>query len=722
MKILMTAMTMDLGGAETHILELSLELTSRGHDVTVASNGGVYADKLILGGVKHIHAPLHSKKPHDVAKSIKILSQLMQKERFDIVHAHARIPAFICGRLQKKFGFIFITTAHGDFKAGPFLSRMTDWGDHILAVSRDIAENLSKKYSYPEENITLINNGIDTSRFSPENDGTMIRNQFGLCGKKVVMYLGRLNDDSALVAKMLLESAPSLYRKNKDIRVMIVGEGKNLIAMRKRALEINSCVGKEIVLLPGGTPKAAEYIAACDIFVAPSRSAMEAAASGKPTVIAGRYGMLGIFSPDIEEDAMRTNFCCRGSEPPTSEKIEKCVMELLQSDEEKLKSLTKYGRNFIETHYSVRTMTDTCEKLYRDMLKKKKTNVVICGYYGYGNAGDEAMLASLISSLSENENIGNICVMSAAPHNTRQKYVVDSVHRFNFVKVMRALSASDAMIFGGGNILQDKTSTKSLLYYLQIMNLARKSACKVVLCANGIGPLKHKRNIERVGKELALADYISIRDEASLAFVREITGRDDIYGTSDLVCAAKETKENAPSFVRKGKYYLVFPKKIKGSSTGKLALLCAEINRKYGLFPVFIPMHGREDSKLCKKLAARTNGIYFSAEDDISPLVERAEFSICMRLHAAIFSLMKKCPMIGISDDGKISAFLGSLGISGCAFFPPGAQNKDISDALRKTMANRANIRKNLAFEASQQHQRAEKELERLSQFLEKNV
>ena len=46
MKILMVTMAMNIGGAETHILELTKELSLRGHDVTVASFGGVYADEL----------------------------------------------------------------------------------------------------------------------------------------------------------------------------------------------------------------------------------------------------------------------------------------------------------------------------------------------------------------------------------------------------------------------------------------------------------------------------------------------------------------------------------------------------------------------------------------------------------------------------------------------------------------------------------------------------
>ncbi len=709
---------MGLGGAETHVLELALELARRGHNVTVASCGGVYVSALEAGGVRHVCAPLDSKKPACVAEATKALSRLMREERFDIVHAHARIPAFICGKLREKFGFAFITTAHFDFKVNALLARITNWGDHILSVSSDIADNIVKNYAYPRERITLVNNGIDTARFCPENDGSAVKEELGVSGKKVVMYLGRLDEDSSLGARALLESAPALYSADREVRVLIVGNGKLLEDMRKRAAGINEEAGERIAILPGGTPRAAEYIAASDVFAAPSRSAMEALASGKPTVVAGNFGMLGVFSPEIAEEASRTNFCCRGSELPTAEKITECVLRVLSMNEKERRELALYGRSFIEKYYSVRAMCDVCEGKYRELLLEKKKNIVICGYYGYGNAGDEEMLASLVTSLAENQNIGNICVMSATPKKTAHEYGVRAVDRFNFTKVSEELAKADVMIFGGGNILQDKTSTKSLLYYIQVLRMARKHACRIALCANGLGPIVRAKNTERVREALMLADYISIRDEASLMFVRELTGRDDIFPTSDLVCAAQYTQTRR-IFSEKEKYFVVCPKKIRGFNTEAVADLCAEMREKYGLMPVFVPMHEKEDDVLCASFAARTGGRCLCLrKEELASLFLGAEFSVCMRLHAVIFSLMAKCPMIGISDDGKVSSFISSVGSSECAFFPVDVSGEDICVAVRKILENRANIRDTLGFEAARHREKARKELERLAEFI----
>lgn len=716
MKILMATMSMGLGGAETHVLELSLELARRGHRVFVASNGGEYVPLLEAGGVEHISVPLHSKDPRCVAAAKKRLSELMEKERFDIVHAHARIPAFICGGLKKKYGYIFVTTAHFDFKVNALLARITDWGERVLAVSEDIADSVVQKYGYQRENITVVNNGIDTARFSPENDGEKIRKALDLGGKKIIMYLGRLDDDSSRGAKALLESAPLLYDKNKDVRVVIVGNGENLDEMRKRADEINVVAGENIAFLPGGTTDAASYIAACDVFVAPSRSAMEALASGKPTVVAGNFGMLGIFSPEIEHEAKRTNFCCRGSEPATAEKIAADVLKLLSCSEEEREALSNYGRRFIEENYSVRAMCDTCEKVYFELRQTKKKSVVICGYYGYGNMGDEAMLASLVSSLKDSECVGNICVMSARPKQTAEKYGVCAVSRFSVHDVCRELSKADAMIFGGGNILQDKTSTKSLMYYLQIIRMARVHSCKVMLCANGIGPVVRQKNMARVREALELSDYISIRDEASLALARTLTGRDDICGTSDIVFALK--LEDERNIDCDEKYFVVCPKRIKGFSADTLARVCSEIKRKYSLAPVFVCMHEKEDMALCGEIAAKLGGARILSGEEGLQAFAYAEFSICMRLHAAIFSLASKCPMLGISDDGKMSSFMASLGVDECPFFPADVQSEDIMVAVRGIVEDRADIRDSLRFEAAKHKDRAEKELLHLSDAL----
>ena len=99
MRILMATMGLDIGGAETHIVELAKELKSQGHDVIIISNGGVYVPEVAAAGIRHYQAPLHQRSLLAMSRAWKILRRVIRLERPDIVHAHARIPAFLCGTL-----------------------------------------------------------------------------------------------------------------------------------------------------------------------------------------------------------------------------------------------------------------------------------------------------------------------------------------------------------------------------------------------------------------------------------------------------------------------------------------------------------------------------------------------------------------------------------------------------------------------------------------------
>ena len=85
MKILMTLMGLEIGGAETHVVELSKELRARGYDIVVASSGGVYERELEKSGIRHVTLPLHTKSPSALIKSYKGLERLISREKFDIV-------------------------------------------------------------------------------------------------------------------------------------------------------------------------------------------------------------------------------------------------------------------------------------------------------------------------------------------------------------------------------------------------------------------------------------------------------------------------------------------------------------------------------------------------------------------------------------------------------------------------------------------------------------
>ena len=148
------------------------------------------------------------------------------------------------------------------------------------------------------------------------------------------------------------------------------------------------------------------------------------------------------------------------------------------------------------------------------MVKK----VVISGYYGADNFGDEAILETLIQRLKKNE--ADITVISTNPDKTSKTHNVNSIKSFALSKVIKQISKSDVLISGGGSLLQDVTSVKSLFYYLFVIFVAQFFKKEVIIFAQGIGPINNKIGEFFTKKLLKKCRWVSVRDEKSLFLLR----------------------------------------------------------------------------------------------------------------------------------------------------------------------------------------------------------
>ena len=178
-KILMALMGLEIGGAETHVVELSKELQKQGYDIIVASNGGVYEKELAEAGIRHYHVPLNQRNVLKMARSYFILKKIIKKEKVDIVHSHARIPSFVCGLLKERMknSFTFVTSAHWVFYTGMGLKYIPNGGQKVIAVSDDIREYLMENYKVRYEDIFVTINGI------PKN--FLLRRTARRCGRNL---------------------------------------------------------------------------------------------------------------------------------------------------------------------------------------------------------------------------------------------------------------------------------------------------------------------------------------------------------------------------------------------------------------------------------------------------------------------------------------------------------------------------------------------------------
>ena len=368
MKVLMSLMKLDLGGAETHVIELAKELRRRGWEVLVASNGGVCTDELESAGIRHYTVPLQNKNPKNVINAFKMLKKIIVDEKVDIVHSHARIPSFILGKLQKKMGFPFVTTPHGVFTTKYGLKYITDWGQKTLAVSEDIKKYLMDNYHIKEENIRLTINGIDTDKFSPAKKDDTIYDELGISpADNTIVYMSRMDKLMSIPALQLIEIYDRLAEKIENPKLVLVGGGDNFDTVKRLADEANRRSGGGIIVT-GARSDAWRILGAAKLFVGVSRSALEAMAMEKPVILAGYQGFIGLFDSDRVAEAKMSNFCCRGCAELDKNRLCDEILRFFKLDKMRADELGRMGRELVITDYSVGRMTDDTESVYKSVL------------------------------------------------------------------------------------------------------------------------------------------------------------------------------------------------------------------------------------------------------------------------------------------------------------------------------------------------------------------
>lgn len=682
----MTLMGMEIGGAETHVLELCKALTKRGLRVYVASNGGAFEPELEACGIVHYKVPLHNRRLDNIISAYYALKKIIRDNDIRLVHAHARIPGFLCGLLQKKLRFRYVTTAHGVYSTDFPLNILSDWGEKSLAVSEDVKAYLMGSYKVPAANIRVTVNGIDTENFAPDISYEALRRDFKLTeGGTRIVSISRLDPDASTAAKLLVEAAPALYRAHPEAEIYIVGGGEEYESIRRRAEAVNEQLNKTVVIMTGSRTDANRWLAMADIFVGSSRSALEALAAGKPVVAVGNAGYLGVLTEDTLPAAMKTNFMYRDCPKSTPEKVLDGLHEIMSLPPEAHAAMGEIGRAFVQRHYSVARMADDALAVYKavqaspwpaPLEKKYAARVMISGYYGYNNSGDDILLHSIIDNLQAYRNDISVTVLSMRPKETRAQYGVQAVFRFNFLSVFYRLRHTDLLITGGGSVIQDETSTQSLVYYLWVINTARRLGVKNMLYANGIGPIVKPANIKRVRKTLNKVDLITLRDSESLQTMREIgITAPETHVTADAAFALPPADEQTAracldALGVNGKFFCVAIRSWKTNPPGlerQIAQFADYVIEKYGYKALFMPMRPVEDTEISKRVMSCMQNpslLMTPTPEDINNIrgvTGFSEFVLGMRLHALIYAVEKGIPVIGLVYDPKIQRLMESM-------------------------------------------------------------
>ncbi|MGE5672751.1 MAG: glycosyltransferase family 4 protein [Mycobacterium leprae] len=369
--ILLAAMALDLGGAETHVISLARELKRRGREVVVASAGGRLVPILAEAGIPHCHVPMDSRNPVEMFQAYFGLRRVIRQHGIGLVHAHARIPAWIASFVTKRGPIPFVTTYHGTYNAGFPWRLLTTFGQRTIAVSDDVQRHLVERLNAPAGQIRVIPNGFDTNAFRPGLDVSALLTEFGVDrnGPHIV-HASRMDGPYAEAAVALLAAAPEILRGQPNARLWLLGDGDRGEEIRRLTDEANRRIGRTAVVATGVRLDMPVFFNLADCVVAVARTATEAMACGRPVVVAGEGGYRGVLTPERLEEYAGANFTARqGGRPLDSAEMAKDVLALLgPAVAAERQRMGEAGRSYVVEHFSIEAIVDRILDVYAEVL------------------------------------------------------------------------------------------------------------------------------------------------------------------------------------------------------------------------------------------------------------------------------------------------------------------------------------------------------------------
>lgn len=308
--------------------------------------------------------------------------------------------------------------------------------------------------------------------------------------------------------------------------------------------------------------------------------------------------------------------------------------------------------------------------------------IVLSGYYGFDNIGDEAVLFSIVSLLKKEIPDAKIVVLSNNPEKTKATYDVESINRWDMKAVVKVIKQSDLLISGGGSLLQDVTSSKTIPYYLAIVKIAQFYKKKVVFYSQGIGPVNKNFSKTLMKMIVNKVDGIYVREPASKALLEEIGIKKPVEVSIDPVIGINLGRESSNTSVEVkkpavGVYIRPWQDEAHDEHLLQAMLpgLSELIAQGYKLY--FIPMHYDQDrgiaetlkEKLMEKGRAEGKNLAETMEvvdkmlsiEEVLDYTANFDMVVGMRLHSLIMAAAEKVPMVALSYDPKVTAFMKEI-------------------------------------------------------------
>lgn len=680
MKVLHLISGGDKGGAKTHVFTLLLALQEE-IDVTVACvMDGVFYQEIQTMQIKSI---LMKQKYRNDLTIILPLVKHIRENRYNLIHAHGARANFIAMFLRIFIKIPIVTTVHSDYKldfSDNFYKKYIytslnilslKFIDYYIAVSENFKLML-KNRGFSEEKIYTVYNTIDFEQGLSLQSKEQFLKKYGIIINEdiIVGIIGRL--DHIKGHSVFINAAALVLQKNPNVKFILAGEGPEENALKQQVKKLK--IEKNVIFI-GFIEDIFSFINSIDINVLSSYSesfpyALLEGALMKKATVSTEVG--GVGDLIIEN---KTGFLS----PPGDYKTLSEKILILISNENLKHTIGNNLYKFAREKFSKESMKMRHLEIYKNILKLRKEqnknfDIVLSGYYGFDNSGDDALLKAVIDNLRKEKDDIKILVLSKKPGQTIEEHCVYSVNRHNFFAILKYFKRCRLFVYGGGSLIQDITSTKSLVYYTFLLRLAKKYGLKLMVYGNGIGPITKKANKKRAKEALSICDYISLREPESLKEL-ELLGVNikNISLSADpaLSIAPKQVNEilTLEKIDTKQTYFGVSCRSWKDNEinfTDKMAQIISDNFVKHNIIPIYIAMHPN-DYGILKEIILKSNTSYIllSKVYDVQSLmgiIKHTKFIMSMRLHTLVYAVNVGVPIIGLSYDPKVKYFVKYVG------------------------------------------------------------
>ena len=679
----------DVGGAKTHIMNMVTGLAQRGEVMLVSFRAGPFADEARERGID-----VRVIERHNPLRAAHAMRDLVDQFQPDIIHCHGGRANLMGAIVRRSRRVPVLTTVHSDYRLdylGNPLKQHTFGAANAVALRfldfyQPVADRMARtliERGFDPERIVKIYNGMDFHRpegdfdraqYLKDNYGTEIDDGDVLCG--IAARLTAVKDIATTVRAFAaaLADAPQL-------RLFIAGEGEDEEMLKKLAAQLHV---SDRVTFCGWVSPIEPFFRAMDINLLSSvsetfpYSILEGVCAGCATICSDVGGM-----PELIDTGENGYIFPVGDYKKLSEYMARLANDAALRERFAQALYEKASRDF-----SKDKMCERQEANYRHLLarfhrpKNERESIMICGAYGRGNAGDDAILEAIVQEMRALDPERTICVMSRRPKETRLVYRTGAVYTFNIFSVLHKFRKAALYINGGGSLMQDVTSTRSLWYYCYTLRAAKRRGCKVMMYGCGIGPINRAGNRKMAAKTIDRSvDRITLRDDNSRHELADMgVTRPDIRVSADptiildaapaeVVSLAMEQSGIDPN----GRYIGFGLRHWKGLDAALPAIAAAAnyAYEKHGLTPVFVPIEFPSDLTPAERVGSLLRCPWYAVRtrqpiEVTIGILARMKTVVGIRLHSLMFSAGQGVPVVGLSYDIKVDGFLKYIGSRTC--------------------------------------------------------